>query len=172
MLPSSDNNWQRNTNKENWDCVYGYFSGHFGSDSDILQITRAGGSQHSQSMTLVNLAHGIQASTAKSMQFGNLLVNTIPQQFPKLLALTFGCHHLRHHPGRAIKNNKHVKGYIPRITASRHLIGKDSLVISFAVSINLGQKQKGFQSFQLQQLTGVRVLTHSHAPPVLLSKCR
>lgn len=34
-----------------------------------------------------------------------------------------------------------MKGYIPRITASRHLIGKDSLVISFAVSINLEQKQ-------------------------------
>lgn len=44
-----------------------------------------------------------------------------------------------------------MKGYIPRITASRHLIGKDSLVISFAVSINLEQKQNSFQSFQLEQ---------------------
>ena len=29
------------------------------------------------------------------------------------------------------------KGYIPKMTASRHLIGKDSLIISLAVSINL-----------------------------------
>lgn len=39
-----------------------------------------------------------------------------------------------------------TKGYIPRITASRHLIGKDSLVISFADSISLksdkGRKKK------------------------------
>jgi hypothetical protein len=30
-----------------------------------------------------------------------------------------------------------VEGYIPRITASRHLIGRASLVISFARSISL-----------------------------------
>lgn len=35
----------------------------------------------------------------------------------------------------------HVEGYIPRITASKHLIGKHSLVISFAMSINLWKKQ-------------------------------
>lgn len=53
-----------------------------------------------------------------------------------------------------------MKGYIPRITASRHLIGKDSLVISFAVSINLEQKQNSFQSFQLEQLTGIKRSSH------------
>lgn len=59
------------------------------------------------------------------------------------------------------KSHRHAKGYIPRITASRHLIGKDSLVISFAVSINLGQKQKSFQSFQLKQLTGIKGSSHT-----------
>lgn len=45
------------------------------------------------------------------------------------------------------KSHRHTKGYIPRITASRHLIGRDSLVISLAVSINLVQKQEGFSLF-------------------------
>lgn len=62
-----------------------------------------------------------------------------------------------------------MKGYIPRITASRHLIGKDSLVISFAVSINLGQRRRrrkkkkyhSFQSFQLEQLTGLKGSSHA-----------
>lgn len=35
-----------------------------------------------------------------------------------------------------------VKGYIPRMTASRHLIGKDSLIISLAVSINLEEEEE------------------------------
>lgn len=70
------------------------------------------------------------------------------------------------HEGQCIKQScsgkihGHVKGYIPRITASRHLIGKDSLVISFAVSINLEQKQNSFQSFQLEQLTGIKRSSH------------
>lgn len=59
------------------------------------------------------------------------------------------------------KNHMHVKGYIPRITASRHLMGKDSLVISFAVSINLGQKQKSFQSFQSKPLTRIEGFAHT-----------
>lgn len=33
-------------------------------------------------------------------------------------------------------------GYIPRMTASRHLIGRDSLIISLAVSINLKEEEK------------------------------
>lgn len=43
VLPSSNNNQQRNANKENKDCVDRYLSGHFGSDPDMMQITRAGG---------------------------------------------------------------------------------------------------------------------------------
>lgn len=43
VLPSSNNNQQRNANKENKDCVDRYSSGHFGSDPDIMQVTRAGG---------------------------------------------------------------------------------------------------------------------------------
>jgi hypothetical protein len=35
------------------------------------------------------------------------------------------------------RDNAKLRGYMPRMTASRHLIGKDSRVISFAVSINL-----------------------------------
>lgn len=40
-------------------------------------------------------------------------------------------------------------------------MGKDSLVISFAVSINLEQKQNSFQSFQLEQLTGIKRSSHT-----------
>lgn len=58
-----------------------------------------------------------------------------------------------------------MKGYIPRMTASRHLIGKDSLVISFAVSINLGQGQKAFSPYG-----GNKVLSYSgnHTSPFLI----
>lgn len=34
------------------------------------------------------------------------------------------------------------EGYTPRMTASRHLIGKDSLIISLAVSINLEDEEE------------------------------
>lgn len=112
-------------------------------------------------MTPVNWAHGTHTPTDKPRQFNNLLINTtaVPRAAGTHLWLWLSNtiqerQYIKQCCSR--KSHRHVKGYIPRITASRHLIGKDSLVISFAVSINLGQKQKSFQSFQLKRLTGIK----------------
>lgn len=49
------------------------------------------------------------------------------------------------------------KGYSPRITASRHLIGKDSFIISLAVSISLmeGLQMKFGLTIQQDFIAGI-----------------
>lgn len=166
MLPSSNNNQQRNANKENKDCVDRYLSGRFGSDPDIVQITRAGGKvcmakpQHWRTGTQHPNSH---LRTQVIQQLGDEFQGSSPSCWHSPWAVILSntiCEGQRVKQSCNGKSHRHEKGYIPRITASRHLIGKDSLVISFAVSINLEQKQNSFQSFQLEQLTGIKSSSH------------